>query len=187
MRMTKRSREEELARIEQARKLPAMRTLVFYLDPQLHYAIRRREERYGQTLLARTTNNQFERIPGRDAWLPRKSVIDHYTSPKRPGEYSNTPISTETCEVTQLRTERMSDRDFVLTYDDVPGTRVLDASIDGPAIEHRVPETAASEGASPLGANMLWPVAILIAMLVAIIMTAAWRLRRRHQAAEVVP
>ncbi|HUE15705.1 MAG TPA: hypothetical protein VMR25_16170, partial [Planctomycetaceae bacterium] len=63
--------EERVRRIEERRKLPATRRYVFYLDPDLHYAVRRFEQTYGpDILLTRTDCSQFEQIPGRQLWLP---------------------------------------------------------------------------------------------------------------------
>ena len=73
--MLKRSREtpqrqaELLRALEELKSLPATRQYVYYLDPSLHYAVRRCEQRYGPDLLSRTDCSQFEQIPGRQLWL----------------------------------------------------------------------------------------------------------------------
>ena len=59
--------------IEAERKLPATRRYSFYLDPQLHYAVRRLDQSYGpDTLLVRSDCSEFQQIPGRNVWLPKK-------------------------------------------------------------------------------------------------------------------
>ena len=65
--------EDSAKIIEARRQLPATRRYTFYLDPQLHYAVRRLDQYYGtDTLLSRSDCTQFEQIPGRACGCRKK-------------------------------------------------------------------------------------------------------------------
>jgi RNA polymerase sigma factor (sigma-70 family) len=74
------SPEAQKSRIENIlawRKLPATKRLVYFLDPELHYAVRQSEEWYDpQTLVLRCRRSDFEQLPGRQLWLPRRCEVD---------------------------------------------------------------------------------------------------------------
>ena len=71
--------------IEAQRKLPATRRYSFYLDPQLHYAVRRLDQSYGaDQLLIRSDCSDFQQISGRNVWLPKKiesQMHEWYSAP----------------------------------------------------------------------------------------------------------
>ena len=66
------AQDEMVENLVRQQSLPETRRLVFYLDPALHYAVRRREEWYGtDQLLDRCDCSEFEKLPNRPVWLPR--------------------------------------------------------------------------------------------------------------------
>ena len=74
--------------IEPQRKLPATRRYSFYLDPQLHYAVRRLDQSYGSDQLPiRTDCSDFQQISGRNVWLPKKiesQMHEYFSSARHP-------------------------------------------------------------------------------------------------------
>ena len=68
-----RSRKTWRRRWRRSGKLPATRRYSYYLDPQLHYAVRRLDQSYGSDqLLVRSDCSDFQQISGRNVWLPKK-------------------------------------------------------------------------------------------------------------------
>jgi hypothetical protein len=122
-------RQAELVRvIEELRKLPATRRYVYYLDPELHYAVRRCEQRYGaDTLLSRTDCSQFERIPGRQLWLPRRVDSQLHEYHTVPGTIFKDAFLTQILEVSAFDGNRVPDETFQLDYT-APGTIVKDGT-----------------------------------------------------------
>jgi RNA polymerase sigma factor (sigma-70 family) len=115
-------------RILRQRSLPASRHFIYYLDPGLHYAVRRLEQRYGgETLLARIDCSQFQQIPGRPLWLPRRVVSEIYDSDKQEAAPSCEPSWSKNIDVSAIDGRRVSEETFSLDdkYNE-PGTVVRD-------------------------------------------------------------
>jgi len=95
--------------------LPPTRNFIYFLDPQLHFALRRIEERYDQKPIVRTTCNQLTQLPGRDIWLAHEIVRDHFTYRMIPDQIFPEPILTETLELTEVSTGVLPAGQFVLS------------------------------------------------------------------------
>ena len=120
--------------------LPTERTYIIYLDPALNYAVRRSEERYGDTLLQRIDHEKFRDVGGRGVWLPLKSTTSYYFTNMLPGRYYSEPILFDVSEVTELSGEPVPENQFVLQS--VPGEQVFDRTVAGHAepVAMRIPE-----------------------------------------------
>jgi hypothetical protein len=125
---SQRQQEERVRIIEEQRKLPAMRRYVFYLDPELHYAVRRFEQSYGpDTLLARSDCSHFEQIPGRQLWLPRRVETQLHEYYSVPETVFKDAFLTQILEVSAIDGSRVPEELFKLDYTE-PGTMVRDGT-----------------------------------------------------------
>jgi hypothetical protein len=116
--------------IEAQRQLPATRRYTFYLDPQLHYAVRRLDQSYGtDTLLSRADCTQFQQIPGRELWLPKKVETQLHEYYSVPGIFFKDAFLSFTTTVSSLSGDRISPDVFKLDYESVPGTTVRDGTV----------------------------------------------------------
>ncbi len=140
---TVREQMDLIENINQQRSLPATRRHVYYLDPAMNYALRRREEWYDpDRLLVRCESSEFEKLPNRPVWLPRhwESEIHEFERYFRlefrgPGHISNDmetlsflfedSFLTEVVEVQKLSGEPVPAEQFVLNYTQ-PGTQIVD-------------------------------------------------------------
>ncbi|CAN5617749.1 hypothetical protein BH09PLA1_BH09PLA1_29320 [soil metagenome] len=113
----------------QQRNLPEQRQYIFYLDPELNYALRRSEERYENNadgiLLKRVDCTDFQRLAERDLILPKKCVESEYTSIMMPGEYFPEPTVTRTYAVTELELGVIPQERFTLSFT-APGCEIID-------------------------------------------------------------
>ena len=102
---------------------------VFYLDPQLGYAVRRWQAltEAGQ-LRSQAECTDHSKIPGHEIWLPRKWRTDNYISGNYPGEIFKVPFHTDLMEVSEFDTKRVPEEQFTLNYT-VPGTNVMDNTL----------------------------------------------------------
>jgi hypothetical protein len=92
----------------------------FYLDPKLHYALRRSETLDDHGHLASTTDcTDFQQVPHRDLWLPHTCAISEYA------DASKNPIITSTYHVTDVSVDLIPPSDFLLN-DSTPGTWFFD-------------------------------------------------------------
>jgi RNA polymerase sigma factor (sigma-70 family) len=97
------------------RSLPAQRLYVYYLDPQIAYALRRSEQRYDNgILLYRTDCEAFEKVPGRDLHLPHKCIRYEYTRRAIPGTYFKEPVLTVTLDVTAVSADAIPAERFTI-------------------------------------------------------------------------
>ena len=203
--MSPRGRQNFIELWEKQKKLPLRRDYVFFLDPQMAYAVVRSQERYGPQLLFETINSDFEPMPGRALWLPRKSSTQHFASPDNPGAYSDASIYTQIIERTAIRSAAAPDEQFVLNPT-APGTQVFDQTLPGKPRSDVVPRpggeaTAAAARPSPPatrpasprqtfqplaympeaapsvdhGATLLWSIVLIMAAGGAAVV---WRIRR---------
>jgi hypothetical protein len=127
---------ESMKKVEIQLQLPEKRVYVFWLDPQLGYALVQQEERYEDgTLLTETRNSNFRQLPGRQVWVPWKSTRDYYTTEEAPDRFFKEPIYTRVRKVTEVSVQAVPDSQFVLNYDS-PGTWVEDR---GAGISYTIP------------------------------------------------
>ncbi|WP_157605182.1 RNA polymerase sigma factor [Schlesneria paludicola] len=131
------------------RKLPATKRVVYFLDPALNYAVRRREDWYDpHTLLIRCDCSEFEKLSDHPVWLPHRCVSeihelqtrlfyqwDHsrLLAPKRTYQFDDSFL-TEIVEVTELTTTPFPAEQFVLKYTE-PGIYIEDHTL--PAGDNR--------------------------------------------------
>jgi hypothetical protein len=141
-RLSRQERNYRLAIINALRKsreLPAERLQIFYLDPALNYAVRRIEQRYEDgTLLSQTNCDNFEKLPGREVWLPRRCIEGSFET-LDVGVYLKEPPYVTTYEVTSFSTDRIADERFAVASVMTPGVVVKDETYDPPA-EYKVGE-----------------------------------------------
>lgn len=72
--------ERELETLKQLQSLPAHQHYAFYLDPARGYAVVRYQElTENNQVLLDARHDRFERVEGRNLWLPHRSIIDIYT------------------------------------------------------------------------------------------------------------
>lgn len=141
------SEQTQLAvdRIMLARKLPATKRVVCYLDPERHHALRRSEEWYEPDhLLARCDCSDFEQIADRPLWLPRRCEVDHRTFRTAPGIVLEGEFLKEVLQVTELTVTSASDQQFVLNYTN-PGILIYDETGSDP----NATSTPAASNAAP--------------------------------------
>lgn len=129
---------------QQLHTLPKQMNIVFYLDPLMHEALRRREERYGPRLLSQIDNDQFHKLDGRDLWLPSRSKQDFYSWRSLPGTYFKTPIFSDVYEVKQISGQAAGDKQFVLEPVVSP-TRVTDATLPGKPLTYDSPAVSGAK------------------------------------------
>ncbi len=111
---------------------PEARRYIYYLDPSLHYAVRRLEMRSKpDTLLNRTDCSQFEQIAGRQLWLPRKVESELHELPTLPGfVLKKEEAATQILEVSAFDGSRAPDETFTLNYTQA-GTIIHDGTDAG--------------------------------------------------------
>lgn len=121
--------EMQIKRIEGQRQLPATCRYTYYLDPDLHYAVRRFEQRYDpDTLLARVDSSDFQKISGRQVWLPRHIETDLSRMDAAPGTLPKESLQTRLLqEISSFDGNRVPDETFTLNYT-MPGTFVSDGT-----------------------------------------------------------
>jgi RNA polymerase sigma factor (sigma-70 family) len=130
LRRSQQQLEDSAKIIEARRQLPATRRYTFYLDPQLHYAVRRLDQNYGaDTLLSRSDCTQFEQIPGRALWLPKKMETQLHEFDTVPGTVIKDSFLSFITTVSSMSGDRISDDAFKLDYESVPGTIVRDGTL----------------------------------------------------------
>ncbi len=143
--MTEEQIKRYLGTIRQKQALPATRVLAFYLDPEIHYAMRRREERYEDgTLLHRTNYEEYEKLEGRKVWLPRRYTVDHYTYWDIPSIVHESPIFSDVIEVSEFVLKPVPDEQFVLNYT-AAGTWISDDTRPGKPLHFEIPAVTEEE------------------------------------------
>jgi hypothetical protein len=110
--------------IKRKQQQPPKRLFVFYLDPALHFAVRRREEFWDPDVpLLRIDNEGYEKLADRDVFVLRKSVFGSYNRKPLPAGKIAEPVQTRTTEVTQVSTAPKPPETFTIAYN-APGTHV---------------------------------------------------------------
>jgi len=176
--------EEHIRSIEMARQLPAVRTYVFDLDPKTNFAVRAREERYGDQVLCRTRNSAFVEIGGRNIWMPMHSETEFFTYRTRPGFYFASPPFREVIDVQNITGEPLYPTQFVLNYL-TPGTEVTDHTAPSGEVFYTIP-AGPSELDATLGkvqrqpvSRLNWPVVLIINVLAAVVILFVWLRKAR--------
>lgn len=121
----------------------------FFLDPERHHALIRKDELTKKGELAvRIDNATFESVSGRELWLPRSSMIQRFSSKPEPDIVSSEALYSEHVDVTRITLDRVPVETFSLDYSNVPGTRIVDDThasgqkvVDG-EVSYEVPASA---------------------------------------------
>lgn len=107
---------------------------VFYLDPSLNFAVRRREElsKSGKSGVICECRD-FVRLAEGSTWIPQACRVDYYTHAvlKDADRFFDTPLYTDVFTVLEVSKAAIPDERFVLNYDHVPGSLVMDDSLPG--------------------------------------------------------
>lgn len=132
--------QTELRALRAMREGPKERIFEFDFDPSRGYAVVRRQERYDEgRVIVRVTNDDFQRVKGRDVWLPYTSKIEFFTWPSIFGEFLKTPLFLRNYQVSKVDTSPISDDRFSLNYTQ-PGAEVFGDVDDIPAVKKDKPE-----------------------------------------------
>lgn len=171
-------------------------TLVWWLLSERAYTVLRSEERdkTGQ-LIQRTENSDFVQLGHRNVWLPKK--FDRFWYQWRGnGPVASEPVVVEEYRVTKLTSDPIAPEEFVLNYDDAPGTFMSNAKLaderksEESKLEYRVPAKQEDldrviEDAA-LGKNYrkpkpLIPRSVFVVAGVAAVVIATWLMMRRSR------
>jgi hypothetical protein len=115
----------------------------FYLDPQLHYAVRKRIEHSSRGELALEIRcTDFVRVEGTVLHLPKSVRADWHTWVTIPDVITKPALFHETFKVEKVSHAAIDDGEFVLKYRD-PGTMIRDSTVpdarEGKPVHYRVP------------------------------------------------
>ncbi|MBI3412138.1 MAG: hypothetical protein HY040_27725 [Planctomycetes bacterium] len=141
--MTEREIQEHLARAKKNRELtPRELQYVYFLDPDLGYAVRRFQELTTEgRLLRQSTCSDHRKLPGHEIWLPGKCDTENYASGNYPGQIFDSPFWTDVFEVIEYGTTPVPDETFTPKYT-VPGTNVTDRTLGIGDVQYRIPARA---------------------------------------------
>jgi hypothetical protein len=135
-RETPERQKELLANLRRQQTAPDKRRLVYDLDPERHYAVTHWEQWYEpSTLLRRGECSQFQQLPGRQVWLPKRCEVQYFEFPTVPKTYFRESFLSEVLEVSGFDTSSVPSDRFVLAYTE-PGTWVMDGTLPE-AAKHR--------------------------------------------------
>lgn len=139
--------QQMLRNIRLRRELPELVQIQFTLDPERHYAVRRIQETYlDGRILKRIENSEFEYIPSRDIWLPRRIRTDLHKFSTVPGEvFEEAPISHILQVEGDFGLDRVPDETFTLNdveagmwvYDDLSGPQQVQIKVQ-PGMEEQM-------------------------------------------------
>jgi hypothetical protein len=173
------------------------RRFEFYLDPTMHYAVRRRDEKLSDGKLAlRSTGADFSQVPETNLWLPRTCQIEYYTHDTKGDAVAAKPIYEERISVEDVSHAAVDGRLFSLDQKlEQAGTVVLNRTLteDGSAIRYVIPAdrrdldrviAAARKGETyvpePRG-WLVWLMAFNFVLFTIIVGYALWRSYARAQ------
>jgi hypothetical protein len=92
--------------------------------------VRRLDQSYGaDKLLSRGDCSQFEQVPGRDLWLPKKVEIQLHEFNSLPETVFKDSFLSFTTTVSSISGDRISDDAFKLDYETTPGTLIRDGTV----------------------------------------------------------
>lgn len=107
-------------------------TRVFYLDRNLNFALRRRDDfTTGGKLICRAEMSEFHHFAKENLWLPQRCDVDYYgwTTQTRMNP-SDEVLLHETYRATEIAKDPISKNAFVLNYTE-PGSRIADGTLPG--------------------------------------------------------
>jgi hypothetical protein len=145
--MTEQQIQEKLALAKKCKELiPREVEYIYYLDPQLCYAVRRFQELATDgRLRVQSDCTEHQKLAGYEIWLARKCRIDYYVADGTyPGEIFDTPFAGDVLEFSEFGTKPVPDEQFTLRYT-TPGTSVTDMTLpeaktaEGGAVSYKVP------------------------------------------------
>jgi hypothetical protein len=123
---TEEGQRDVIESIKKQRQLPEKLIHLYWLDPGCNYAVRRHERQYaGDILLGREDCTDFQKIPGRDLFLPRRITVEDYTADRNVGVYFKVPLVISVLELTEVKVEPLADQEFILDCK-VPGQMIID-------------------------------------------------------------
>jgi len=108
------------------------RLFVFSLVPEYGYAvsdcvIKTLDDKVAYSI----KNEQFEKIPNKEVYIPRKTVVQCFTDVTIPDDISPTPLFTEEYLLTEVATKKVDDKKFDLRKKYTrPGTHIGDRTLD---------------------------------------------------------
>ena len=133
-RETPERQKELIKQLEERKSVPPTRNYTFWLDPEIHFAIRAIEERNGEDqLLVERTFEEFEQLPERNVWLPRLCTVRHFSFDSVPLRIFQSPIVTEEFRVSSIDPSPVDASLFVVEYTD-PGAEIHDLTSPDTAI-----------------------------------------------------
>jgi hypothetical protein len=121
--------QRELDALRRLQALPHNQRFAFYLDPARRHAVARYQElTQNDEVLIDSRHDKFEKIEGRELWLPRRVVISYHTWPSIAGIALKDPVFQKTLEVSSMQPPR-ADFAFALDYQHLPGVNVIDKTM----------------------------------------------------------
>jgi hypothetical protein len=137
---TEEENQQNLDAVKKMRLLPERWKYVFELDPACNYAVVLTETRYQDgTLLSRSRCDDFEKLPGRELWLPHRCAIETFSM--APAPPLKAPITTVTIDAREWNIQATKDKQFFLDFRE-PGTTVADRTDP----EHHIDYTIEPDG-----------------------------------------
>jgi hypothetical protein len=119
----------------------------FCLDPDYHYAVVRSEIKTLEGELAYSISNEkFEKLPGKEIYLPKKTSVQHFTGGANQDTISAPPLFTEEFVMTEVSTNKIPDKQFDLRLKyTAPGVHVGDRTLADTefGIQYRIPANPA--------------------------------------------
>jgi hypothetical protein len=103
----------------------------FWLDPEYNYAITQSEIKSlkGKKIYS-IDNEQFEKISGKEVFIPRKTTVQYYTGEVNSDNISLIPLFTEEFLLTEISTKKIDDKQFDLrTKYIASGTHIGDRTL----------------------------------------------------------
>jgi hypothetical protein len=137
---TEEGKQDLIAALLKRRELPEHLIHVFWLDPQLNYAVRRHEQQYrDEILLTRVECTDYRKFAERKVYLPHKITTQNYTAERNPGVFFKQPLLFSVIEVTELKVDPLPDEQFVLSFK-LPGHMVSDQRDPNDVVNYLVDE-----------------------------------------------
>ena len=123
--------QEHLASVRRAKETTSPELMyVFYLDPQMGYAVRRWQDLTVEGRLRMQADcTAHKRLPEHQIWLPRKCQVDEFTFDSNySGEIFDKPFQTKVLQVSEFDTKPVPNELFTLDYQ-LPGAEIADATL----------------------------------------------------------
>ncbi len=118
--------QRELDALKRLQALPHNKRFAFYLDPAKRHAVLRYQElTQNDEVLLDARHDKFEKIEGRDLWLPRRTLINYHTWASIAGIALKDPVLQQVIEVSSVQSPA-ADFAFSLDYQNLPGATIYD-------------------------------------------------------------